>query len=120
MRVRSPLATLDVVCVAQDHKNPGHLQTNKSACITLAGSFFWGEGGGKVILQGRASPRNGGVFRKRCGRYWKQQLVSRGVLTGVSSRPTYFRTHGKALMMEMMIKMFVMIPLTITAGCCTA
>jgi len=33
---------------------------------------------------------------------------------------TYLRTHGKALRTEMMIRMFVMMPLAITAGCCTA
>jgi hypothetical protein len=33
---------------------------------------------------------------------------------------TYLRTQGNALRTEMMMKMFVMMPLTITAGCCTA
>lgn len=33
---------------------------------------------------------------------------------------THLRTQGKALRTEMMMKTLVMIPLAITAGCCTA
>jgi hypothetical protein len=107
--VAPPLAALDVVGVSHDHEYPGHLRRVSENVGLVVG---W-------VIYGKAQPSYESVMLLEDIMVGAEQRVSRWYC-GLGSSITDLRTQGKALSTEMMMKTFVMMPLAITAGCCTA
>lgn len=100
---------LYVIAIAQNDKNPGHLQIGQSVVVS---DRDWD-------TYGKAKPSYKTMVFFEYVVMGADTSVSIGFTkTYIHIDATYLRTQGKALVIEIRKSTLVMMPVAITAGCC--